>query len=158
MDLLQPSLTPEDNLGVFRNPWNPYGIMFVAFFGGILPAVVLATVNYYRLGMRHRRLLRAGTGFLGATGVALGGMGLVAFLWPETAADQFLVFAAVNRGVALIATWWIINPQRRRFALYEVEHEGGGMFGYAVIAILALGFAQGWLLTKFARAIGYYAA
>src|SRR5262249_22153508 len=87
-DLFTPTLTEADDAVGFRRPWNPWSLVFVAFFrAAVMPAPwALAggggtlALNFARLGVRQR-VLPAGALVLAAALVAhwipvwLGGAG-----------------------------------------------------------------------------------
>lgn len=53
-DLLRPSLTNEHDKGHFHRPWNPWLLIYLSFFFGLLAGGALLALNYPRLGIKCR--------------------------------------------------------------------------------------------------------
>ena len=151
LDLLQPSLTREDNLVSFQKPWNPLGLFFVAVFGGILPAGLLASANFHRLGLGRRRLIMALELTLATSLFLALIVALIAKFWAPSITDNSLLLVLYNRALALGMIWSLVRQQSRRFGLYASGNAVGTIFPYAIGAIATAGILQGFLMFKLAE-------
>lgn len=130
-DLFTPSLDPVDDRHGFHNPFNPHHLLWVAAFGGVLPAGILVMVNDHRLGVKSRvrwvlplLLVVFGLAVLGSLSV-MGSEG--------GAMDMTRNFRMFNRVVALVFTWLLLAPQRHRFAIFETgDDKPASLWGPAI--------------------------
>jgi hypothetical protein len=51
-DLLRPTLSEDDDALGFEEPWNPWSLVVLTFFFGLIAGGGLLAFNYRRLGMR----------------------------------------------------------------------------------------------------------
>jgi hypothetical protein len=148
--LLKPSLqdyqprTPQPE----KRPWQLSYQVFVAFFGGVLSATLVAYLNGRALRLSRNQLLAilaAGlVGFLATIVVTLllGRASMPEFLSPGDATTL------ASRAIALLtflAFYRLQKPADRVYAFFGGEY--GSILPVGLMAIFGLGFVQ-WLLVK----------
>lgn len=143
-DLLTPVLTADDDAVGFDRPWNPWYLVMVAFFFGMLAGGGLLAVNFRRLG-QGRRFGPAAAVVLATTVALIAGWLL---LEPRTGSSRALYesLRIGRRAVAVLVAIGLATLQRRRFRLLEVcDLPAGMLLGPAVLAI-ALGLGGEFLI------------
>lgn len=119
-DLLRPTLSEQDDVSGFDEPWNPYNILYPTFFGGFLAGGVLYGLNFTKLGQdRYRIPTFIGTA-VAVLGVAILGNWLAAT--GKIAGDDRMslsIFRFGQRFASLALGWLLATRQTRRFRLYE---------------------------------------
>lgn len=148
--LLKPSLQDYQprTLQPEMRPWRLSYQVFVAFFGGVLSATMVAYLNGRALRMSRNQLLAilaAGlVGFLVTIGVTLllGKVPMPEFLAPGQATTL------ASRAIALLTYlvfYRLQKPADRVYAFFGGEY--GSLFSVGLLAIFGLGFVQ-WLLVN----------
>jgi hypothetical protein len=122
-DMLKPSLTADDDAVGFDHPWNPWSLVVLAFFLGVVPGGGLLALNFRRLGLKNR------------VGITLLWVALAEVVWialeiwmirhgylhldesdaPEPGRWVMRVFSL---GVAIA----IAHPQHKRYRLFMTRH------------------------------------
>lgn len=155
-DLLSPKLTEADDAVGFDRPWNPWSLVTLTFFFGLLAGGGLLAFNFDRLGMPGRRLPTL------ALVVGVTTAGILALSWATgsglvPAGDRGAQRSArwVVRAVFVLVAITIAARQRPRFRLYEMSGDPpGGLWkpGAAAGAIsLLYHLVIGWIGTMLFR-------
>lgn len=136
-DLLQPSLTEDDDLKGFKKPWNPQSLVFAAFFAGPFAGGFLLSLNFKRLGMSGKfwksLLLFVALGLvMYATIILLHTNGII----EKGNSDQKQLCRIIVRVITIAAAYWAATIQRERFRLFE--YSGGDAASAWVPGILAV--------------------
>ncbi len=138
-ELLQPTL--GDHAASTRRPWRTGSIFYVAFFGGILPAAVLAWLNAERLPVsRERRLAVAALGLLGLVATVL--VPLLADLGRD---DGIRIASRIVGVVGFVGIWWLLKPADRVYATFGPSDEDEAyesLWGPGLLATVVLGLVQ----------------
>lgn len=137
-DLLLPELTEADDAIGFDQPWNPWSLVTLSFFFGLIAGGGLLALNFARLGMPGRRnatlaivMVVATASILGtvwAFGIAPGGE-----LDRETQRNANLL----QRVIAVLAAMAIAAPQNPRFRLFQASGQPAGHLLLPAIAASA---------------------
>jgi hypothetical protein len=144
-DLLEASLSSQDDLRGFRSPWNPWSTVFVSFFGGPLTAAFLLSENFVKLG-RKEVAGKCALGFvLLAVALAFG----LAYLLFEPSKEQPQAFGNARllmRAVTVIAAGAVAHSQMKRFKLYcSSGKEAASLWLTGLVAAILGGLMQGLL-------------
>lgn len=135
-DLLLPELTEADDAIGFDQPWNPWSLVTLSFFFGLIAGGGLLALNFARLGMPGRRnatlaivMVVATASILGtvwAFGIAPGG---------EVDRETQRYGRWLRQGIAVLAAMAIAAPQHSRFRLFQASGQPAGhLLRPAVIA------------------------
>lgn len=138
-ELLEPTL--GDHAASSRRPWRTGSIFYVAFFGGILPAAVLAWINAERLPVsRERRLAVAALGFLGLVATVV-----VPLLADVGRGDGIRIASRIVGVVGFVAIWWLLKPADRVYATFgppDEEEAYESLWRPGLLATFGLGLVQ----------------
>jgi hypothetical protein len=135
-DLLAPELTEADDAVGFDHPWNPWSLVTLSFFCGLLAGGSLLALNFDRLGMPGRRIPTLVIVIAVTTAGVLGtawavGTGVVGGTNRET--QQMSRWAL--RGAFILVAIAIAALQRQRFRLFQASGQPAGhLLRPAVIA------------------------
>jgi hypothetical protein len=126
-------------------PWRPASIVYPAFFGGPLAAVVLGLLNGRRLALGRTALL--GIAAAGAAGVA-GRLMLTAVVHPHSV-------GRLLGGLAGLLVWLsVLAAQKRPFRAYELRGgEPAGLVGPGLAAVAGCGLLEVAVLVLVVRAV-----
>jgi hypothetical protein len=137
-DLLAPELTEADDAVGFDRPWNPWSLVTLTFFCGLLAGGGLLALNFARLGMPGRRLPTLAVVLLLTT------VGVLAVAW---AVGSGLITADASgrqtsrwvlRVGFLLAAMVIAAQQQKRFRIFHASGEPPGhLLWPAVVASAA---------------------
>jgi hypothetical protein len=142
-DLLTPTLTDADDAVDFDRPWNPWSLVVLTFFFGLLAGGPLLALNYERLGIRRRFWVTAAV-------VGVFGVGLIALyawiIYAHPALDTVEGRRWVRWGKQAVETliaMGIAQPQLRRWRLFHASGlQGGNLLWWGVAAVLAATITQ----------------
>jgi hypothetical protein len=136
-DLFTPTLTAGDDAAGFDEPWNPWSLVVLTFFFGLIAGGWLLAWNYARLGM-PRKLVPA-TGLLVlvcAAVLAAVELRLMNHLGPPGGTTRVLATAAF-KGLETLIVAGVAYTQRRRYQLFlHSRLPEGKLLWYAVGAVL----------------------
>jgi len=138
-DLLRPSLPEGLDVSTFHRPWRPASLAVAGFFGGVLAAGALFTLNWSRLGdpkaARRCALLTAGLVVLiSAVMVALIASGTVK---PDDS-DVSRNIRLGLRVLAIVFGLWLARQQEPRFGMYASRgNEPAGALWPSLAVIVA---------------------
>jgi hypothetical protein len=118
-DLFHPTLTADDDAREFHEPWNPWSLIALTFFCGLVAGGGLLAFNTERLGMRGRlfpTLLLAGAG-----AAAVGGASIWLLMhgmadWPR---DTRSLARTGFKAAEVLMAMALAAPQHKRFRLYQ---------------------------------------
>ncbi|WP_405058478.1 hypothetical protein OG474_37915 [Kribbella sp. NBC_01505] len=135
-DLLRPTIGERVDPKV--RPWRLNSQAYVAFFGGVIAATIIAWLNSGRLGVdRGKRWLIVGTGVLGLVAV----MVIYARLNDEGDSEQTQTVQIVIRLVAvlciLVQMRWQ-RPMDRAFQLRGADYHSMWVLGPILVVVCAI--------------------
>jgi nitrogen fixation-related uncharacterized protein len=139
-ELFQPSLTEDDDVAGFNQPWNPWTLVVLTFFFGIVPGVGLLAFNYERLGIKGRLY-----GTL-AVAVVIEVLATLIYVWavqsgtvdPANRDDWRPFRFAIKAGFVLTAIL-VARTQQKRFRLFERSGLPAGHLLKPALAAIAVG-------------------
>jgi hypothetical protein len=149
-DLLAPELTEADDATGFDQPWNPWSLVTLTFFFGLLAGGGLLAFNFDRLGMPGRRVPTLALAF-GATTLLIAGALFGGWGAGEDRGTQQAWRWGV-RGISVLIAMAIAAPQQKRWRIFEASGlPAGKLLRPAVVACaIALVYEIAW-----AAALGY---
>jgi len=143
-DLLEPSLTEEDDATGFAMPWNPWSVVVACFFCGAYAGGALMAWNFRRLG-QPRDILPCLAAFL-VVGLLLAvGLGLLIQEGVVAIGDQADKRLARFVAEALIVVLAMVFAKRQK-RRYDIYVQSGGEPG-PFLRWGALGFLVGGVAT-----------
>jgi hypothetical protein len=152
-DLLRPSLTESDDATGFDRPWSPFGIVWVAAIGGLLPSGVLLALNFRRLGMARWTLPTLA--ITAALTLLLDGVVMYAATTGQVdrLTGRWLRFGLKAFAIAFALAF--AAAQSRRFRLFGTTRQApGGLLNPALVAIgvsMVVTFGYGLLIAALVR-------
>jgi hypothetical protein len=145
-ELLRPTLTDADDAVGFDRPWNPWSLVTLTFFFGLIAGGGLVAFNFRRLGMPGRfypALAMVATASL----LVAGGMEWALAQGVVQTSDRESARLArwIVRGISCLIIIAIAAPQQRRFRLFQMSGLPGGSLWKPGIAaaVIALGLELG---------------
>lgn len=146
-DLLKPSLQDHQPYSEVHKPWALGGFIYVAFFGGMLPLIVLAYRNAKRLQIAPKtcRLMVV----IGS--VVLIALAVFAFYLPRlpalnVAGSGVRTIRYAGRLLAVVSYFGIAALLRSASRVYESQYDYAPLLKPGLIAVLGLGTLQGLVL------------
>lgn len=150
-DLFSPTLTEEDDAVSFNQPWNPWSLVVLTFFFGLIAGGGLLAFNWERLGIQGRRLSTLFAVLAASVVLAAVSSGLAANFrgqeYQRVRRQIDVVEAAAATGIAIV----ISAGQRKRYRLFRQSHQAPGPLVRPAIAAAAVSLAAGLLLR-----LGFY--
>jgi hypothetical protein len=138
-DLLRPTLAEADDALGFDEPWNPWSLVMLTFFAGLLAGGSLLALNFARLGMKGR--LYPALAIVGVASIAIaGGMewALASGLIPATDRDAQRTARWIVRAASCLLAIGLAALQRPRFRLFQMSgHSPGALLKPGLIAVVA---------------------
>jgi hypothetical protein len=137
-ELLRPSL--EGYAAPTVRPWRTGSIFYVAFFGGIVPAVVLAWINAGRLQVSEAR--RFAVGVVGLVG--LFATMAVPLALDMSAADNFQLTSRILGVAGFGVVYSLLRPAERVYGTFGRQGDGryASLWGPGLLALFVLGTLQ----------------
>jgi hypothetical protein len=137
-DLFTPTLTDADDAIDFDRPWNPWSLVVLTFFFGIVAGGGLLAHNFRRLGIPDRfystlAIVAVATVIIVAAQTAMSPGD------PGSPADRDAARTVrfLGKAAACLTAMAIAAPQHRRFRLYQATgREPGRLLKPALAAIL----------------------
>jgi|SRR5215207_3532430 len=141
-ELLRPTIGAGVDMSA--RPWRLVSQTYVAFFGGVIAATVIAFLNSRRLGVPsdRRRLILV----VGAIGLVLAAV-VITLLADETSSGIRVAIRLVAV-LACLAQLRIQQPMDRAFQLRGSEY--GSLWGPGIAAVIGLGLLEALLLAMVA--------
>lgn len=141
-DLFTQSLTVEDDVAGFDRPWNPWSLVMLTFFFGVMPGIGLMAFNYQRLGIQRRLYVTL------AILVLLEVLLTVAHLWAVQNGlivwgnrEDMRTVRLATRIVSVLAAVLIAQTQLKRFRLFQRSGLPAGPLLIPAVIAIAIGFA-----------------
>lgn len=145
-DLLKPSLGEDDDAIGFAAPWQPWSVVFAAFFCGPFGGGALMAWNFRRLGSNRTVLPCAATFLLLGIGLAFGAVALTTNA-EAAVTSSGMITRVLTKAATVITAMVFASMQSRRFRVFESHGgEASGILGWGVLM-----FALGTVLTLGAR-------
>lgn len=135
-ELLAPSLSEDDDLRGFHQPWNPNHLSFAAFFIGPFGSAWLYFENFRRLGQRRESTLWA------LRFVLIGGGTMVGAYWynKHGGAQDPRLMKSLARAVTVVLALMASHRQRARWRLFHMSDQPPGRLWLALLVALGITF------------------
>ena len=147
-ELFTPTLTENDDALEFDQPWNPWSLVVLTFFFGLLCGGGALALNYQRLGVKGRLFTTSVIVVIGYLAIC------AAYAWfvplavdGPTGDRRELIRLVLKIGGCLIAMG-IAEHQRPRFRLFQSRHLSGGSLLWPIVA----GVVIFWPMERMLRA------
>jgi len=141
-DLLAPELTEADDAVGFDQPWNPWSLVTLTFFFGLLAGGSLLALNFERLGMPGRRVPVLGL-VIGVTTLIIAGTAWAAGSGGLAAGNptQRQLWRWGVRALSVLIAMAIAAPQQKRWRLFQVSGLPAGKLLWPAVAACAVALA-----------------
>ena len=141
-DLFAPTLTEDDDALDFDRPWNPWSLVILTFFFGLVAGGTLLALNFRKLGLRQSVAPTLGLVLVVAFLLAAASAGLIAAsaggqAHPGLRAGFRFLVPAVNAGIAMV----IAAGQQKRFRLFQASGGPPGKLLWPAVGAAAASIA-----------------
>lgn len=148
-DLLQPTLTDADDLRGFNRPYNPWSLVLVVFFAGILYGSLMQAWNFHRLGRRRGVVLTVVTAVVVYALTTFSFVAIVAAIGPEKSGDYAQLSRFGLRLSWVIPALVVAKLQQRRFRVFQHgDEEPASALPIGLALFLAWMVTEQWVLSK----------
>jgi hypothetical protein len=141
-ELFRPTLRENDDAVGFDRPWNPWSLVMIAFFCGVIAGGGLLAFNFRRLGMKGK--LYPVLAIVALVALAQAGLSLWLLGSGRLGAegrDAVRTAQWMGRAVATLFAIALATPQQKRYRLFQASGLPGGHLLWPALAAIAAQFA-----------------
>jgi hypothetical protein len=146
-ELFRPTLGAEDDAVDFDRPWNPWSLVVLTFFFGLIAGGGLLAFNFQRLGMKGR--LYPTLALVAVASLLIVGVQFWLLesgrIVPENRESTRMVRWA-GKAVSTLIAIAIAAQQQRRFRLFQVSSLPGGHLLWPALAAIGVSMLFGLIV------------